>query len=99
MNPFMSTAIGSNPSEKSEEPGTDHYFRETKSENVVCPRFPGFDIDVLVVADDLTLEEVYAALRSAETRLGRQFSPTLYLEGIRAPTRHEQSVSHNVVAD
>jgi predicted nucleotidyltransferase len=36
------------------------------------------DIDVLVVADDLTLEEVYAALRPAETRLGRQVSPTLY---------------------
>ena len=36
------------------------------------------DIDVLIVADDLTLEEVYAALRPAEKKLGRQVSPTLY---------------------
>jgi predicted nucleotidyltransferase len=36
------------------------------------------DLDVLIVADDLTLEEVYAALRSAEKRLGRAVSPTLY---------------------
>jgi predicted nucleotidyltransferase len=36
------------------------------------------DIDVLIVADDLTLEEVYAALGPAEKRLGRTVSPTLY---------------------
>jgi predicted nucleotidyltransferase len=36
------------------------------------------DIDVLIVADDLTLEEVYAALGPAEKRLGRAVSPTLY---------------------
>lgn len=36
------------------------------------------DIDVLVVADDLTLEEIYKALHPAETRLGRRISPTLY---------------------
>ncbi len=36
------------------------------------------DIDVLIVADGLTLEDVYAALRPAESRLGRQVSPTLY---------------------
>jgi predicted nucleotidyltransferase len=36
------------------------------------------DIDVLIVADDLTLEEVYAALAPAEKRLGRNVSPTLY---------------------
>ena len=36
------------------------------------------DIDVLIVADDLTLEAVYAALAPAEKRLGRSVSPTLY---------------------
>ncbi len=36
------------------------------------------DIDLLVVADDLTLEEVYAALAPVEARLGRKISPALY---------------------
>jgi len=36
------------------------------------------DIDVLIVADGLTLEEIYAALAPAEKRLGRSISPTLY---------------------
>jgi predicted nucleotidyltransferase len=36
------------------------------------------DIDVLIVADNLTLEEVYAAIGPAEKRLGRAVSPTLY---------------------
>lgn len=36
------------------------------------------DLDVLIVADKLTLEEVYAALRPADKRLGRTVSPTLY---------------------
>jgi len=36
------------------------------------------DVDVLIVADGLTLESVYAALASAEKRLGRSVSPTLY---------------------
>ncbi len=36
------------------------------------------DIDVLIVADGLTLEAVYAALAPAEKRLGRPVSPTLY---------------------
>ena len=36
------------------------------------------DIDVLIVADGLTLEAVYAALAPAEKRLGRTVSPTLY---------------------
>lgn len=36
------------------------------------------DIDVLIVADDLALEDVYAALAPAEKRLGRRISPTLY---------------------
>jgi predicted nucleotidyltransferase len=36
------------------------------------------DVDVLIVADDLTLEEVYAALAPAEKRLGRPVNPTLY---------------------
>jgi len=38
------------------------------------------DIDVLIVADELTLEEVYAALGPAEKRLGRPVSPTLHTQ-------------------
>lgn len=36
------------------------------------------DIDVLLVSDTLTLEQVYGALAPAETQLGRTLSPTLY---------------------
>lgn len=36
------------------------------------------DIDVLIVAEKLTLEEIYATLAPAEERLGRKVSPTLY---------------------
>lgn len=36
------------------------------------------DVDVLVVADHITLEELYRRLASAERRLGRKVSPTLY---------------------
>ena len=36
------------------------------------------DIDLLIVADDLTLEEVYAALAKPEQQLARTVNPTLY---------------------
>jgi predicted nucleotidyltransferase len=36
------------------------------------------DIDVLVVSDGLTLEDVFTALQDAERDLGRSVSPTLY---------------------
>lgn len=36
------------------------------------------DIDLLVVSDELTLEELYAAVSSAETALDRRIHPTLY---------------------
>ena len=36
------------------------------------------DIDLLVVADDLSLEKLYAALAPAETLLDRKINPTLY---------------------
>jgi predicted nucleotidyltransferase len=36
------------------------------------------DIDVLVVSDELTLEEVFEALAPAERQLGRTVSPTMY---------------------
>src|SRR6056297_2497124 len=36
------------------------------------------DIDVLIVADDLMLEEVFDALAATEDALGRRISPTLY---------------------
>ena len=36
------------------------------------------DIDLLIVADELTLEDVYAALSPTEELLGRKVNPTLY---------------------
>ncbi|HTK14940.1 MAG TPA: nucleotidyltransferase domain-containing protein [Acidimicrobiia bacterium] len=36
------------------------------------------DLDLLVVADDLPLERVFAAVEPAEARLGRRVSPTMY---------------------
>ncbi|WP_446831559.1 nucleotidyltransferase domain-containing protein [Candidatus Foliamicus sp.] len=39
------------------------------------------DIDLLVVADDLTLEALYAALAPSEASLARKISPTLYTTG------------------
>ena len=36
------------------------------------------DIDLLVVSDDLTLEDLYAAFSSVEQQLGRKVNPTLY---------------------
>ncbi len=36
------------------------------------------DIDILIVADDITLEEIYSALAQVETDLERKLSPTLY---------------------
>ena len=36
------------------------------------------DVDLLVVSDDLTLEELYAALATAESALSRRVNPTLY---------------------
>lgn len=36
------------------------------------------DVDVLIVADELLLEDVFAALADAEQALGRKINPTLY---------------------
>lgn len=36
------------------------------------------DMDVLIVSDELTLEDVYKALQSVETDLARRVNPTLY---------------------
>jgi predicted nucleotidyltransferase len=36
------------------------------------------DVDLLIVADELTLEEVYTALSTAEQVLDRKVNPTLY---------------------
>jgi predicted nucleotidyltransferase len=38
----------------------------------------GSDIDLLVVADDVTLEQLFAQLAPAEKCLGRRINPTLY---------------------
>ena len=46
------------------------------------------DIDLLVVADELTLESLYSALAPVEANLSRKINPTLYtlaeFEGRRA---------------
>lgn len=36
------------------------------------------DVDVLIVADEVTLEDVYAALSVAEQQLDRKINPTLF---------------------
>ncbi len=36
------------------------------------------DVDLLIVSDDLTLEEVYAALSPVEGEIARKISPTVY---------------------
>ena len=36
------------------------------------------DVDLLIVADDLTLEQVYSALSPVEAMLDRKINPTLY---------------------
>jgi predicted nucleotidyltransferase len=36
------------------------------------------DVDVLIVADELPLEDVYSSLEKAETQLRRKINPTLY---------------------
>ncbi len=36
------------------------------------------DVDILLVSDTLTLEQVYASLAAAERQLGRRINPTLY---------------------
>lgn len=46
------------------------------------------DIDVLVVSDDLTLEDVFTALQAAEHDLGRSASPTLYTSDEFRRRRH-----------
>lgn len=38
------------------------------------------DIDILVVSDELTLEDLYATLSTVEQQLGRKVNPTLYTE-------------------
>jgi predicted nucleotidyltransferase len=36
------------------------------------------DVDLLIVSDDLTLEQIYAAIAPAERKLARRINPTLY---------------------
>lgn len=48
------------------------------------------DIDLLLVSDTLTLEQVFAALAPAEEQLGRPLSPTLY-----TPAEFRQRLARN----
>jgi len=57
------------------------------------------DLDVLIVADDLSLETVYAALAPVERELGRRVSPTLYSVGeFRRRRREAPSFLNRVLA-
>lgn len=57
------------------------------------------DIDLLVVSDELTLEDVYRALEPAEKQLGRRVSPTLYARSeFRARRRAKQPFLAKVLA-
>ena len=38
----------------------------------------GSDIDIMIIADDLSYSEVFSALAASEAKLGRTISPTLY---------------------
>lgn len=49
------------------------------------------DVDLLLVADDLTLEEVLATLEPLEQRLGRRVDPTLYTSEELARRRRDRS--------
>lgn len=58
----------------------------------------GSDIDVLIVSDNLTLEEIYAACGPAETRLGRKIHPMLFTGEEFRQRRHTSSILKNVLA-
>ncbi len=36
------------------------------------------DVDLMIVSDELTLEQIYAAIAPAERELARRINPTLY---------------------
>ncbi len=55
------------------------------------------DIDLLVVSDDLTLEDLYANLSPVEKKLGRQVNPTLYTISEFRKRRSENNVFLNRV--
>jgi predicted nucleotidyltransferase len=38
----------------------------------------GSDIDLMIVTDELSLEEIFAAVSPIEAKLGRRISPSLY---------------------
>lgn len=58
----------------------------------------GSDIDLLIVARDLTLEQVYSRLAAAEKSLGRKINPTLYTPGEFRKQRRTSSFLQKVLA-
>lgn len=57
------------------------------------------DIDLFIVADDLTLEEVFAALAPVEKQLGRPLHPTIHsVEEYERGRAKEGSLVHSVLA-
>lgn len=57
------------------------------------------DIDLLLVSDALTLEEVYRLLATAEERLGRTINPTLYTSGeFQSRLRNDKPFLRRVLA-
>ncbi len=57
------------------------------------------DVDVLVVADDLTLEELYRRLAPVEKRLRRKVNPTLYTrDEFRRRRRAKNAFLENILS-
>jgi predicted nucleotidyltransferase len=57
------------------------------------------DVDLLVVADDLTLEELYRRLAPVEKRLQRRVNPTLYTrEEFRRRKRTKNAFLENILS-
>jgi predicted nucleotidyltransferase len=57
------------------------------------------DIDLMVISDHLTLADLFAALESASTQLGRKVAPTLYsAKELSRRVKQEQSFVTRVLA-
>ena len=57
------------------------------------------DIDVLIVSDDLTLEDVFSCVYGVESQLGRRINPTLYTTQEFSNRRDNGSVFLNRVLE
>lgn len=58
----------------------------------------GSDVDLLVVSDDLTLEQLYSRIVAAEKALGRRVNPTMYTPEEFRKRRQSSSFVQKVLA-